>query len=222
MKPYLWEKIYSKQEINNCLSKVKILSFFEKVDIFGCLEITSISSGYCLGSCNWVINTPHEKIVYISNSSKLQTHPKPMEFEPLKDANVMILNNLTKTPILNPDQMVADLCTQIATSLKNNGNVLIPCYSSGVIFDLFEYLVVHLDQCGLHQIPVYFLTPVADQSLAYSNILAEWLTTSKSNKVYVPEEPFCHNHLIRFGRLKHYPGKFILSHLFIYFFDRKN
>lgn len=50
-KPYLWEKIYSKQEINNCLNKVKILSYFEKVDIFGCLEITAISSGYCLGTC---------------------------------------------------------------------------------------------------------------------------------------------------------------------------
>lgn len=49
MKPYLWEQIYTKQEINNCVNKIKVLSFNEKVDIFGCLEITPISSGYCLG-----------------------------------------------------------------------------------------------------------------------------------------------------------------------------
>lgn len=49
MKPFLWQQIYSKQEINNCLNKIKLLSYFEKVDIFGTLEITAISSGYCLG-----------------------------------------------------------------------------------------------------------------------------------------------------------------------------
>lgn len=67
-------------------------------------------------------------------------------------------------------------------------------------------LFIYLDQCGLSHVPVFFLTPVADQSLAYSNILAEWLTKTKSMKVYVPEEPFSHNQLIRFGRLKHYSG----------------
>lgn len=206
MKPFLWQQIYTKQEINSCLNKIKLLSYFEKVDIFGTLEITAISSGYCLGSCNWVINSSHEKIVYISSSSTFTTHPKPMEFEPLKDANVLIMNNLNKAPVLNPDKMLSDLCTHVAYTLKNNGNVLIPCYSSGVIFDLFEYLIAHLDSCGLSHIPVYFLTPVADQSLAYSNILAEWLTKTKSNKVYIPEEPFNHNNLIKCNRLKHYPG----------------
>ena len=49
MKPFLWEQIYTKQEINNCLNKIKLLSYFEKVDIYGTLEITAVSSGYCLG-----------------------------------------------------------------------------------------------------------------------------------------------------------------------------
>ena len=50
--PYLCEQICTKQKINNCLNKIKVLSFNEKVDIFGCLEITPISSGYCLG--RWI------------------------------------------------------------------------------------------------------------------------------------------------------------------------
>lgn len=49
-----------------------------------------------------------------------------------------------------------------------------PCYPSGVIYDLFECLSGHLENLGLTQVPMYFISPVADTSLGYSNILAEW------------------------------------------------
>ena len=39
-------------------------------------------------------------------------------------------------------------------------------------------------------------------SLAYSNIMAEWLSTAKHNRVYLAEEPFVHGSLMRNGRLK--------------------
>lgn len=81
-----------------------------------------------------------------------------------------------------------------------------PVYSSGVIYDLLECLIPHLDNSGFGAVPVYFISPVADQSLAYSNILAEWLTASKQSRVYLPEEPFGHSSLIRNGRLKHFAG----------------
>lgn len=81
-----------------------------------------------------------------------------------------------------------------------------PTYSSGIIYDLIECLIPHLDNTGFANIPVYFLSPVADQTLAYSNILAEWLTANKQSRVYLPEEPFSHSVMVRNGRLKHYPG----------------
>ncbi len=49
-----------------------------------------------------------------------------------------------------------------------------PCYSAGVTYDLFECLSGHLESCGLAQVPMYFISPVAVASLAYSNIYAEW------------------------------------------------
>lgn len=59
-------------------------------------------------------------------------------------------------------------------TVKNGGCVLLPCYSSGVVYDLFECLSSYLDATGFSQIPMFFISPVADTSLAYSNILAEW------------------------------------------------
>lgn len=70
--------------------------------------------------------------------------------------------------------------------------MLIPCYPSGVVYDLFECLSTNLDNHGLSQVPMFFISPVADSSLAYSNILAEWLSSVKQNKVYIPDEPFPH------------------------------
>ena len=32
--------------------------------------------------------------------------------------------------------------------------------------------------------------------------MAEWLSTSKQNRVYLPEEPFPHGQLVKCGRLK--------------------
>ena len=36
---------------------------------------------------------------------------------------------------------------------------------------------------GLTTTPMFFLSPVADSSLAYANIMAEWLSASKQSKV---------------------------------------
>jgi integrator complex subunit 9 len=45
-------------------------------DVFGALTVTPVSSGYCLGSSNWLIASPFEKVAYVSGSSTLTTHPK--------------------------------------------------------------------------------------------------------------------------------------------------
>lgn len=41
-------------------------------------------------------------------------------------------------------------------------------------------------------VPVYFISPVAESTLAYSNIYAEWLSEKKQSMVNIPEEPFKH------------------------------
>lgn len=92
----------------------------------------------------------------------------------LKNADLMLLSSLTQAPAANPDSMLGELCLSVAVTLRNNGSVLIPCYPSGVVYDLFECLSSHLDSTALGQIPMYFISPVAHNSLEYSNILAEW------------------------------------------------
>ena len=73
---------------------------------------------------------------------------------------------------------------------------------------MFECLSTHLDKSGFSQVPLFFISPVAETSLAYSNILAEWLSTNKQSKVYLPEEPFPHAFLVKNARLKYYTSTY--------------
>jgi len=198
------QTLYSTQDMLSSLTKVQMLGFNEAASVFGLLSVKPVSSGYCLGSCNWVIRgaESQEKIVYLAASSTLTTHPKGMDQESLKGADCLILTGLTQTPTHAPDPVLADFCRIVCDTLKSSGNVLVPCYPSGIIYDLFECLSNQMDMNGLTTVPLFFFSPVAASSLAYSNIMAEWLSSGKHNRVYVPEEPFVHGALARGGRLK--------------------
>ena len=161
-----------------------------------------VSSGYCIGSSNWVINSGFEKIAYVSGSSTLTTHPRPMDQGPLRNADCLILTALTQTPTQNPDPMIVEFCKTVIDTTKQGGNVLVPCYPSGIVYDLLECLAGQMEINGLVSVPMYFVSSVADASLAYANIMAEWLSSSKQNRVYLPEEPFPHGSLVKCGRLK--------------------
>ena len=201
-----WEGMYTKQDVGNCIRKIQSVGFAEKIDILGLIQVTAVSSGYGIGSTNWVLQTPFYKINYISSSSLYATHSIPMDQNTLKDADVCILNSLTSSCTTNPDSMLREFCSHLGVTLKNGGNVLIPCFPSGVIYDLFEYLCSFMDGSGLSFIPIYFISPVAHSSLEYANIYAEWLNQNKQNKMYLPEPPFLHHELVKNGRVKHFPN----------------
>ncbi|XP_063600129.1 integrator complex subunit 9-like [Penaeus indicus] len=200
--PKTWQQAYSLKDINAALSHVQIVAYNEKIDICGALKVTAVSSGFCLGSCNWLISSDHEKLAYLSGSSTLTTHPRPIDQTSLKNADVLIMTALNHTPMFNPDSMLGEFCVAVAQTVRSGGNALVPCYPSGVVYDLFECLSNHLDNLGLSLIPMYFVSPMAESSLAYSNIFSEWLSSSKQGKVYNMDDPFPHAHLTRTGRLK--------------------
>ena len=85
----------------------------------GAFIATPVSSGYCLGSSNWVLSTAHEKICYVSGSSTLTTHPRPINQSALKHADVLIMTGLTQAPTVNPDTKLGELCMNVGKLRKN-------------------------------------------------------------------------------------------------------
>jgi len=197
-----WRKIYSRSQIEASLSKVTLCGFSEQKDIFGLVKVSPVSSGFCIGSSNWLINSGFEKIAYISGSSTLTTHPSSLDQSPLRNTDCLIMTALTQTPTQNPDPMIVEFCKTVIETAKSGGNVLVPCYPAGIVYDLIECLAGQMEINSLSTVPMYFVSPVADSSLAYSNIMAEWLSGGKKSRVYIPEEPFPHGNLVKCGRLK--------------------
>ncbi|MCL4142454.1 UNVERIFIED_CONTAM: hypothetical protein GTU68_006881 [Idotea baltica] len=139
-----WQSAYNMKSVSECLSHVQIVAYNEKIDVCGALEVTAVSSGFCLGSCNWLISSDHEKIAYLSGSSTLTTHPRPVDQVSLKGADVLIMTALNHTPMYNPDSMLGEFCVAIAQTVRNGGCALVPCYPSGVVYDLFSSSVYPL------------------------------------------------------------------------------
>ena len=126
-----WRKTYSRDQIEACLTKVTLVGFSEQKDIFGLVKVSPVSSGFCIGSSNWIINSGFEKIAYISGSSTLTTHPSSLDQTPLKNADCLILTALTQTPTHSPDPMMVEFCKTVIETTKSGGNVLVPCFPSG-------------------------------------------------------------------------------------------
>jgi Cft2 family RNA processing exonuclease len=165
---------------------MKICDFNERINIFGSLIAQPKSSGYSLGSCNWTIEADCDTILYLSRTSVLNTHSKLYNQQFLKQQIVdcLLLSGLNQAHLHEPEAMVQDFCKACIVTIKNQGNVLIPIVPSGKIYDLIECLYRYLGDANLSNVPVYFISSFANQSLAYSNIFAEWLCDSKQNLVY--------------------------------------
>ncbi|CAF0809066.1 unnamed protein product [Brachionus calyciflorus] len=207
-KPLNWKFLYSKQDVEDCISKIKIIEFNQKIDVFGSIKIQAKSSGHSIGSCNWLIESDCDSIYYMSKSSLLNSHSKVYNQQFIKNQIVdsLILTGLNQTQLHEPEQMIQDFCKACIMTLKNQGNVLIPVQPTGKIYDLIECLYRYLCDSSMGNTPIYFLSSVAEQSLAYSNIFAEWLCSSKQTLVYAAECPFQHGELLKNGFLKTYPG----------------
>lgn len=167
------------------------------------------SSGHSIGSCNWTIEFDCDTIVYMSRSSILNTHSKLFNEGLLKQQMIdaIIVAGLNQAQSIEPEPAINEFCKACIATLKgpNPGNVLVPILPTGKIYDLIECLYRYLTDAGLQTTPVYFLSSVADQSLAFSNIFAEWLCNLKQLLVYSAESPFQHGDLVKTNHLKCYP-----------------
>ena len=114
------------------------------------------------------------QIVYLSASSSLTTHPRPLNYQAMRNPDVLIMSSMIHRPLTNPDHLMNEFCGAAVHALRSNGSVLVPCYPSGLVYDMLECLVSQLDSINSTMIPIYFISTVAEQSLAYSNIFSEW------------------------------------------------
>lgn len=197
--------MFRSEDVARVMSRVETLALGQRVQLFGA-SVVAHSSGHSIGSCNWRFESPsRESVVYLSDSSTLTTHAKRMDTSLLlrQPVHALLLTHRLLTASPDPDSALLDLCSACKSTLQAQGNVLIPCFSTGLLYDVLHCLLTHaLSDASLSHVPVFLVSGTIDQSLAYSNILSQWLTPSKESRVYLPEEPFAHSSFVRSGRVR--------------------
>lgn len=60
-RPRCWRRLLAPGVVAKALARVRRVGYDERVDVYGALDATPVSSGFCLGSANWVLRSAHEK-----------------------------------------------------------------------------------------------------------------------------------------------------------------
>ena len=175
--------------------------------IFNILRILS-------GSCNWQldINVNHNqtskietsssqstlsRFIYMSSSTTLETYSSKFNYDSFINCDYLLLSNLSRISSIDAGLNANELKTKVQSILNDHGSVLIPCSSTGLIYDMFEFFTNYFEQTNLLNIHMYFISPVSNANLAISNAMSEWVTEQRQTASFSGTPPFRHNELIK-------------------------
>ncbi|KAI6691793.1 hypothetical protein NL676_019503 [Syzygium grande] len=90
-------------------------------------------------------------------------------------------------------------------AVKAGGSVLIPIGQLGIILQLLDQISICLESSH-YKVPIFVISSVAEELLAYTNIIPEWVCKQRRGKLFPGEPLFAHVELLNGERLQVYPA----------------
>lgn len=95
------------------------------------------------------------------------------------------------------------VCEAALDAVTSGGSVLVTIRCIGASLELLEVISQTLCTSNLGHIPMFFISPVAEEILVYANTVPEWLCAARQEKLYAGEALFGHVELLQQKRLHH-------------------
>lgn len=111
---------------------------------------------------------------------------------------------LDQNESLEEMEKLAFICSCAIDSIKAGGSVLVTISRLGITLQLLEMMAVFLESSSLN-VPIYVISSVAEELLAYANSIPEWLCKQRQEKLFSGEALFAHVELIRGKRVHLFP-----------------
>ncbi|XP_077241662.1 integrator complex subunit [Tasmannia lanceolata] len=92
------------------------------------------------------------------------------------------------------------ICSCAVNSVKGGGSVLIPIGRLGTILQLLEQISLSLESSNL-KVPIFIISSVAEETLAFTNIVPEWLCKKRQERLFSGDALFRHSELINGKKL---------------------
>ncbi|TYI24137.1 hypothetical protein ES332_A06G213200v1 [Gossypium tomentosum] len=102
-------------------------------------------------------------------------------------------------------EKLAFICTCAFDSVRAGGSVLVPIDRLGIVLCLLEQMSLLLESSSL-KVPIYIISSVAEELLAFTNIIPEWLCKQRQEKLFSGEPLFAHVKLIKERKIHVFPA----------------
>ncbi|KAJ0978853.1 hypothetical protein J5N97_014327 [Dioscorea zingiberensis] len=105
---------------------------------------------------------------------------------------------------LEESDRIAFICSCVLDSLKEGGSVLIPIGRIGIVLLLLEKIWQFLESSNM-MVPIFMISTIAEETLASTNAMPEWLCEERRQKLFSGEPLFGHTELIKEKKLYLFP-----------------
>ncbi|XVF82086.1 hypothetical protein PTKIN_Ptkin16aG0015800 [Pterospermum kingtungense] len=102
-------------------------------------------------------------------------------------------------------EKLAFICTCALDSVRAGGSVLLPIGRLGIFLCLLEQMSLLLESLSL-EVPIYIISSIAEELLAFTNIIPEWLCKQRQQKLFSGEPLFAHVKLIKERKIQVFPA----------------
>ncbi|KAL4562142.1 hypothetical protein LXL04_034336 [Taraxacum kok-saghyz] len=222
-----WMPLYSAGDVKECLQKVESVVYAQETCYNGSLIIKAFSSGLEIGACNWSLKSPKRNISYISRSIFTSGVAMDFDLHALIGTDVLIYSDFSNSENGSNQELEGDdddddllldcenerceemeklkfICLCCMDSVKSGGSVLIPSGRLSIVLQLLELLALHLDSSDL-KVPIFIISSVAEELLAYTCIIPEWLCKDRQDKMYSGKPVFDYEELIKEKKIHVFP-----------------
>ncbi|KAG9444988.1 hypothetical protein H6P81_016328 [Aristolochia fimbriata] len=100
---------------------------------------------------------------------------------------------------------LAFISSCIVNTVEQGGSAMIPIGQLGVILLLVEQISLSLEALNL-KIPIYMISSVAEETLAFTSIIPEWVSKQRQHKLFSGEALFGHIDLVKEKKLHLFSG----------------
>ncbi|CAO2172470.1 unnamed protein product [Urochloa humidicola] len=118
------------------------------------------------------------------------------------DEKISFLSN--NDDITEEIERTSYICSCIIDAIKSGGSVLIPIGRLGSILLLLELISETLHSSSI-KVPIFMISETAEEIIAFTNALPEWLCKSRQEKLFSGEALFGHVELLKEGKLFMFP-----------------
>ncbi|KAJ1859293.1 hypothetical protein GGH12_002298 [Coemansia sp. RSA 1822] len=205
---------YTQQDIIAAMEKINDVRLNEIVAPVPFVQVYARSSGYCIGGANWTVAYKGHRTAFISTSAfSTCLHPQEWDGSVLSEAQAIVFcdavdpaesedSEINTVPQnVQISQRINQLCSTAISTLKQRSRVLLIGEPYGVTQDILQVIAENAMSMNLPLPQFIFISPVAEHTVQYGNIMGEWLCAAKQAMLYLPEYPFVDKDLRQKGHL---------------------